>query len=173
MTVAVASRLATFIVALSVTAPWTAHADAPNACKFLTVATVSAALGKPVTAGGTQSVVDHPGASTSSCSYMAGTTIVLISVNELGTAAAALKEYNTQLDNSRVREKDKEGAPDAQKTVMLSGIGEGAFSDNMADSSEMDITAVHGSRVFLIGVVGAKSFPQERLRGLMQTAISH
>jgi hypothetical protein len=85
------SRLAALLAAFSLAAPWTARADAPNACKFLSNAAVSAVVGKPVT-GGTTSVVDHPGASASSCSYMAGMTIVLISVDERGTGAAALKE---------------------------------------------------------------------------------
>ena len=94
------SRLAALIIASSWAAPWGARADAPNACKFLTNAAVSAVVGKPVT-------------------YMAGMTIVLISVDERGTAAAAMQEYNTQLDNSHIRDKDKEGAADAQKTRAL------------------------------------------------------
>jgi hypothetical protein len=43
----------------------------------------------------------------------------------------------------------------------------------MVDGSELSITAVHGSRVSMIGIVGAKSVPHERVRNLMQTAISH
>jgi hypothetical protein len=160
------------LVALSVSASWTARADAPSACKFLTTAGVSAALGKPVT-GGTTSVVDHPGATASSCTYMAGTMMVLLSVDERGTAGAAMEEYHTQLDNSHIRDKDKKGAPDEQKTVLEAGIGEGAFSDDMTDGSVLGITAVHGSRVFTIGIVGAKSVPHERVRNLIQTAISH
>jgi hypothetical protein len=156
-----------------VTAPWTARADAPNACKFLTTAAVSTALGQPVTAGGTMSVVDHPGASASSCTYMAGTVIVLISVDERGNAAAAMTEYKTQIDNSHIRDQDKKGQSDEQKTVLEPGIGQGAFSDDMVDGSELSITAVNGSRVFMIGIVGAKSVPHERVRNLMQNAISH
>jgi|HubBroStandDraft_4_1064222.scaffolds.fasta_scaffold184671_2 hypothetical protein len=165
-------RLAAFIVAFSLAAPWTAHADAPDACKFLTNAGVSALLGKPVT-GGRMSVVDHPGASTSSCNYMAGKTIVLISVDERGTAEAAMQEYNTQLDNNRVRDKEKDGASGQQKPVLEPGIGEGAFSDEMGNGSEIDITAVHGSQVFLIVIVGGGTIPHERVRSLMQSAISH
>jgi hypothetical protein len=101
------SPLAILIVTLSCTVPWSARADAPNACKFLTTAAVSSALGQPVTTGGTMSVVDHPGASASSCSYMAGTIIVLISVDERGNAAEAMKEYKTQIDDSRIRDQDK------------------------------------------------------------------
>jgi hypothetical protein len=158
-----ASRFAILLVVLAM-APWLARADAPNACSFLTPALVSSALGKPVT-GGNVSVVDHAGASASSCLYRAGMTMVIVSVDERGSAAAAMTEYNTQLDNSRGR--DKEG----QKTVLEPGLGEAAFSG--VDGPALDITAVHGSRVFQLGVVGAQSFPHEQLRSLMQTAISH
>jgi hypothetical protein len=166
------SRLAALSVAFSVAAPWIARADAPNACKFLTNAAVAAVVGKPVT-GGSVSVVDHSGASASSCSYMAGMTIVVISVDERGTAAAAMKEYSAQLDNSHLRDKEKEGAADAQKTVLEPGIGEGAFSDDMLSGSVLSITAVHGSRIFTLGIVGGGPIPHERVRGLMQSAISH
>jgi hypothetical protein len=166
------SRLGIFFIALSVTATWTARADAPSACKFLTTAAVSAALGKPVS-GGTTSVIDHPGATASSCMYTAATILVLLNVDERGTAGAAMEEYHTQLDDSHMRDKDKKGASDEQKTVLESGIGEGAFSDDMTNGSVRDITAVHGSRVFKIGIIGAGSVPHERLRNLIQTAISH
>jgi len=166
------SHLAALIVAFSAAAPWAARADAPNACKFLTNAAVSAVVGKSVT-GGTMSVVDHPGASMSTCSYMAGMTMVLISVDERGSAAAAMTEYGTQLDDSRIRDKDKEGAADAQKTVLEPGIGEGAFSDDLVNGSALSITAVHGSRVFTLGIVSGGPIPHERVRNLMQSAISH
>jgi hypothetical protein len=165
-------RLATLIAALSVAAALTARADAPSACKFLTTAAVSAALGKPVT-GGTISTVDHAGASESSCMYMAGPTMVLLSVDERGTTGAAMQEYQTQLDNSHIRDKDKQGASDEQKTVLESGIGDGAFSDDLTDGSVLSITAVHGSRVFTIGIMGAASLPHEKVRNLIQTAVSH
>jgi len=99
-------------------------------------------------------------------------TIVLISVDERGTAAAALKEYKTQLDNSHIRDKEKDGAPDAQKTVLEPGIGAGAFSDDLVNGSVLSITALHGSRVFTLGIVGGGPIPHERVRGLMQSAIS-
>ena len=97
---------------------------------------------------------------------------MLISVDERGTAAAAMQEYNTQLDNSHIRDKDKEGAADAQKTVLEPGIGEAAFSYDMVNGSVLGITAVHGSRVFTLGIVGAGPIPHERVRSLMQSAIS-
>jgi hypothetical protein len=129
-------------------------------------------VGKPVT-GGTISVVDHPGATASSCSYRAGTVMILLIVDERGTAGAAMKEYQTQLDDSRNQDKDKQGAPDEQKTALESGIGEGAFSNDMTNGSVLGITAVRGSRIFTIGIVGAGSVPHERVRNLIQTVVSH
>jgi hypothetical protein len=43
----------------------------------------------------------------------------------------------------------------------------------MGNGSEIDITAVHGSQVFLIVIVGGGTIPHERVRSLMQSAISH
>jgi hypothetical protein len=166
------TRLANIILVLAVNAPWAAYADAPDSCKFLTPAVVSTALGKPVT-GGTMSVVDHSGASASSCTYRAGMVMVLLSVDERGTPAAAMKEYKSQLDDSRGRDTEKKGSSDEQKTVLEPGIGEGAFSDDMTNGSVLAITAVHGSRIFQVGIVGAGSISHERVRALIQTAISH
>jgi hypothetical protein len=166
------SRFATLSIALSVTAAWTAHADAPSACQFLTPAIVSAALGKPVT-GGAVSMMDHSGATASNCTYRAGMTMILLSVDERGTAGAAMKEYQTQLDNSHIRDEDKKGASDEQKTIPETGIGEAAFSDDMTNGSVLSITAVHGSRVFTLGIVGAASVPHERVRSLIQAAVNH
>jgi hypothetical protein len=119
------------LVALSVTASWTARADAPSACKFLTTAAVSAALGKPVTGG-----------TASSCTYMAGTMMVLLSVDERGTAGAAMEEYHTQLDNSHIRDKDKKGAPDEQKTVLDYHCPDAAGTE--CRQAEQDDAAVRG-----------------------------
>ena len=165
------TRFANIILVLTMSAAWTARADAPDSCKFLTPAIVSTALGKPVT-GGTVSMVDHSGASMSSCTYRAGMTLVLLSVDERGTAAAAMKEYNSQLADSRGRDTEKKGSPDEQKTVLEPGIGEGAFADDMTNGSVLALTAVHGSRIFQVGIVGASSIPHERVRNLMQTAVS-
>ena len=129
------------LVALSVTASWTARADAPSACKFLTTAAVSAALGKPVS-GGTTSVIDHPGATASSCTYMAGTMMVLLSVDERGTAGAAMEEYHTQLDNSHIRDKDKKGAPDEHKSVLDFHCPDAAGTE--CRQAEQDDAAVRG-----------------------------
>jgi hypothetical protein len=160
------------LITLSITATYTAHADAPSACKFLTPAAVSAALGKPVS-GGIVSTVDHSGATASSCMYMAGATIVVLRVDERGTAGEATKEYGSQLDDSHAKDKDKKGSSDEQKTVLEAGIGEAAFSDDTTNGSVRDITAVHGSRIFKLGLVGGASVPHEQLRNLMLTAVSH
>jgi hypothetical protein len=159
--------LMTMLAVLSLIAPWTARADAPSACKFLTPSLVSAALGKPVT-GGTMSVLDHAGASASSCTYVAGKTYVVLSVDERGTAAEAMKEYADQLDNSRIRNNRDNG-----KTVLEAGLGEAAFFDDSGDNSEVSITSVHGSRVFMLGFVSAGSIPHDRIHSLMQAALSH
>jgi hypothetical protein len=106
-------------------------------------------------------------ASASSCSYMAGMTFVIVMVDERGSAAAALQEYNTQLDNSRIREDRGEG-----KTVIVSGVGEGAFADDAPDGSMLGLIALHGSRVFNIGIMGAKGISPATVRSLMQTALS-
>ncbi len=143
-------------------------AAAPNSCSFLTPAAVSAAIGQPVT-GGTQSVVNDPSSSTSTCMYRAGSLIISLSVNQLPSAAAARAEYSDELSNSRSHDAENS----AQKTVLLSGVGEGAFY--AADGPAIGLTGVHGSFVIGIGLVGsgAASVPQERLRTLLQAALSH
>jgi hypothetical protein len=161
------------IAALTVIAAVPARADAPSACKFLTIAGVSAALGKPITSGGTTSVVDHVGATASSCMYMAAPVIVVLMVDERGTAEAAMQAYRSELNDSQAKDKQKKGESDEQKTVLEEGIGEGAFSENMTNGSVQDITAVHGSRLFKVGIMGAGSLPHDRIRTLIQTAVSH
>ncbi|MGA2396485.1 MAG: hypothetical protein ABSG30_00260 [Steroidobacteraceae bacterium] len=168
------SHLAILVTALSAAAPWSARADAPPvACKFLTIDQVSAALGTPVTAGGKISTVDHVGATVSSCMWMAGRTTVVLSVDERGTADAAMTAYRTQLADSQSKSKDTMGARDEQKTTPESGIGEGAYAEDRSDGSSLGMTAVHGTRVFTLGALGAGSLPHEGLRNLMQTAVSH
>jgi hypothetical protein len=58
-------------------------------------------------------------------------------------------------------------APDAGKFLIC------AFSDEMGNGSEIDITAVHGSHVFLIVIVGGGAISHERVRSPMQSGISH
>jgi len=161
------------VAAFAVILAWPARADTPSACKFLTVASVSAALGKPVTSGGITSVVDHVGATASSCMYMATPIIVVLTVDERGTADAAMQAYRSELNDSQAKDKEKKDAPDEQKTVVEAGIGDGAFSDDMTDGSVRGITAVHGSRLYTVGIMGGGSVPHERIRGLIQTAVSH
>ena len=167
------SRLAILFVALSLMASWSVRADAPNACKFLTTAAVSTALGKPVTGGGTTSVVDHVGATMSSCMYMAGQAMVLLAVDERGTANVAMQAYHSELEDSRSNDKTKKGASDEQKTTLEDGIGDGAFSNDMTNGSVTSMTAVNGSRLIKLGIIGAGPLPHERVRTLMQAALSH
>ena len=48
-----------------------------------------------------------------------------------------------------------------------------SFSDDMTNGSVLSITAVHGSRVFTLGIVGAASVPHERVRSLILAAVNH
>jgi hypothetical protein len=56
-----------------------------------------------------------------------------------------------------------------------SGIGDGAFSSAFTNGSEVEFTAVQGSRIVTFGLVGgnAAAVPHDRLRGLMQSALNH
>jgi hypothetical protein len=146
-----------------------AQAAAPNSCSFVTSAAWSALLSRPVT-GGTTSVVDNPASTASSCLYQAGAMFITVQVNQLATAAAAQKEYAEQLDNSRTRD-DR----DSQRTMVESGIGDGAFSSGFTNGSEVEFTAVRGARIVTFGLVGpgAAAVPRERLRDLMQSALAH
>lgn len=148
---------------------WVAQAAAPNACSFVTPAAWSAALSRPVT-GGTMSVVNDPGSTASSCLYRAGAMLITLQVDQPATAADAKKEYADQLDNSRSRDERQ-----SQHTTVESGIGDGAFSSAFADGSEVEFTAVLGSRIVSFGLVGAgaAAVPHDRLRGLMQSALTH
>jgi hypothetical protein len=161
------------LAALSVTSSGPARAETPSACKFLTIAAVSAALGKPITAGGTISTVDHAGASASSCMYMATPAVVVLIVDERGTAAAAMQAFKSELNDSQEKDKDTKGSSSEQKTVLEAGIDEGAFSDNLTNGSMQEFTAVHGSRLYKVGIMGAGSLPHDRIRSLMQVAVSH
>lgn len=174
MSRAAISYLAIFVIAVSATAPWRARADSPpDACTFLTVDQVSAALGTPVTSGGKISTVDHVGATVSSCMWMAGRTIVVLAVDQRGTTDAATSAYRTQLADSQSKSKDTKGASDEQRTTLESGIGEGAYAEDRSDGSILGLTAVHGTRVFTLAALDAPSLPHEKLRNLMQTVVSH
>jgi hypothetical protein len=96
--------------------------------------------------------------------------IIMVQVNQLATAAAAQKEYADQLDNSQSRDER-----DNQRTTIEAGIGDGAFSSAFANGSEVEFTAVRGSRIMTFGLVGAgaSAVSHDRLRTLMQSALSH
>ena len=145
-----------------------ARAAAPNSCSFLTPAAVAAAIGQPVT-GGTQSVVNDPSSSTSNCMYRAGSLLISLSVNQLPSAAAARAEYDDELSNSRAHD----SSSSAQKTTLVPGLGDGAFS--AADGPAIVLTGLRGGFVIGIALVGggATAVPLERLRNLLQTALNH
>jgi hypothetical protein len=167
------SSLPVMLAVVSVTSSGHARAEAPSACKFLSITAVSAALGKPITAGGTISTVDHAGATASSCMYMATPSAVVLIVDERGTAAAAMQEFKSELNASQAKDNGTKGSSSEQKTVLETGIGEGAFSDNLTNGSMQEFTAVHGSRLYKVGIMGAGSLPHDRIRSLMQVAVSH
>ena len=146
-----------------------ARASAPNSCSFVTPADWSTALSRPVT-GGTSSTVNDPASTASSCLYQAGTMIIMVQVNQLATAAAAQKEYADRFDNGQSRDER-----DNQRTTIEAGIGDGAFSSAFANGSEVEFTAVRGSRIMTFGLVGAgaSAVSHDRLRTLMQSALSH
>jgi hypothetical protein len=160
-------RVLSFACMLAViTVGGTVRAGAPNSCSFLTPAAVSTAIGQPVT-GGTQSVVNDPSSSTSICMYRAGSLLIILSVNQLPSAAAARTEFGNELDKSRSHDEDA-----AQKAVSVPGIGDGAFYS--ADGPALVWTGLRGSYVVSIAQVGgAAAVPQDHMRGLLQTALSH
>jgi hypothetical protein len=145
-----------------------ASALAPNSCSFLTVAAVAGAIGQPVT-GGIQSVVNDPSSSTSICMYRAGGLVISLSVNQFPSAAAARAEFSEELSNSPGHGDENS----AQKTIPISGVGDGAF--DAVDGPAIEMTGVRGSFVIGIALVGngATAVPQEGLRNLLQTALSH
>ena len=146
-----------------------AQAAAPNSCSFITPAAWSAAISRPVT-GGTTSVVNDPASTASSCLYHAGAMMITLQVDQRATAADAKKEYADQLDNSHSRDERQ-----SQHTTVESGIGDGAFSSAFTDGSEVEFTAVLGARIVTLGLIGAGAgaVPHDRLRALMQSALSH
>jgi hypothetical protein len=146
-----------------------AQAAAPNSCSFVTPTAWSTVLSRPVT-GGAMSVVNDPASTASSCLYQAGAMFITLQVDQLATATAAQKEYAEQLDNSRSRDQRQ-----SQRTTAEPGIGDGGFSSAFTDGSEVEFTAVLGSRIVTFGLVGAgaAAVPHDRLRALMQSALNH
>jgi hypothetical protein len=146
-----------------------AQAAAPNACSFVTPAGWAAVVSRRVI-GGTMSVVNDPASTASSCLHQAGAMLITLQVDQRATAAAAQKEYAEQLDNSRSRDERQ-----SQHTTVESGIGDRAFSSAFSDGSEVEFTAVQESRIVTFGLVGAgaAAVPHDRLRGLMQSALTH
>lgn len=165
------SKVMLFGIALFAGLTRPVSAAPPSACRFLTPAAVSAAIGKPVM-GGTTSGVDHAGATASSCLYMAGPIAVVLLVDDRGSAGAAMEEYRTQLGDSQAKDKDTKGNPDEQKTVLESGLGDGAYSDDATNGSVRELTAVRGSLLFKLGIMGGASVPKEQMHGLMRAAVS-
>jgi hypothetical protein len=132
----------------------------PNACALLTVAEVSAAVGKPVT-GGTTSVVNDPQSISSNCGYQAGPLMIMVQVSQFPSAEAAKKEFADELGNA------------TQHPVPETGVGDGAFTTTIGPTIA-GLMALRGPRIVGIAFVGpgAQSIPHDRVRALMVTALS-
>ena len=69
-------------------------------------------------------------------------------MNQLPSAAAARAEFSEELSNSRGHDDENS----AQKTVLISGLGDGAFY--AADGPAIGLTGLRGNFVISIGLVG-------------------
>lgn len=129
---------------------------APNACKFVSVAEVTALVGNAV-GGGQISVVDNPKSLTSSCTYTAGgRAAVIVLVGDYPSPAAAKQELTSEQENSK-------------DNAVETGIGDGAFWTSVG---ALSITAVQGQRLATIAVLGGTPALHDRLHSLMVKALS-
>ncbi len=138
---------------------------APNACGFVSIADVSAAIGGTVT-GGKISQVD-PTSGTASCEYASGVLRVTVSVQQYPSAAEAQAEVAKQLKDSRAH--DGPG----QKTTVETGIGDAAFSSTLNEGIELAAAmASHASVTVLISIMGkgASAIPHDRIHTLLAKA---
>jgi hypothetical protein len=129
---------------------------APDACKFVSVAEVSALTGAQV-GGGQISTVDNPKSVTSSCMYTTGgRPSVIVMVGDYPTAAAAHQELVTEMHNS-------------SDNVAEPGIGDGAFATSV---NAVSITAVRGPRLATIAIIGGAAAMHDKLHALMVKALA-
>jgi hypothetical protein len=156
--------LRTTVVAGIVIGTLSAAPKAPDACALLTVAELSAAFGKAVSAG-TPGVTDYGSVL---CTYSSGLDQFGVEIWQAPSAAEAQKKFYDELKDSR--------RSPSKKTTVESGLGEGAFALTM-DLSVMKViglSAVHGSRFVTIHAMSDRAVPLalDRLRGLMLKALS-
>jgi hypothetical protein len=156
--------LRTTVVAGIAIGALSAARPAPDACALLTVAELSAAFGKPVSAG-TPGVADNGSVQ---CMYSSGLDQFGVEIWQAPSAAEAQKKFSDELKDSR--------RSPSKKTTVESGLGEGAFALTM-DLSVMKViglSAVHGSRFVTIYAMSDRAVPLalDRLRGLMLKALS-
>jgi hypothetical protein len=138
--------LKTTVVAGIVIGALSAARPVPDACALLTVAELSAAVGKPVSVG-TPSVADN---GTVQCMYsFGGLDQIGVEIWQAPSAAEA-------------------------KTTVESGLGEGAFASTMdlGGMKAIGLSAVHGARFITISAISHHAVPLDRLRGLMLKALS-
>ena len=135
---------------------------APDACALLTIAEVSAAVGRPVS-GGAPSHTDDGGGQ---CVYLYGT------MNQIGvelwkfpSAAIAQKRFSDELKNAQHNA--------SYKTTVESGVGNRAFLTTGVVGTMKAVTwaAVQGSRFLHVIAFSEDTVPPDHLRGLMLKAL--
>ena len=156
--------LGTAVVAGIMIGTLSAAPKAPDACALLTVAELSAAVGKPVSAG-TPSVAGD--GRTVQCMYSSGLDQFGVEIWQAPSAAEAQKKFSDELKDSR--------RSPSKKTTVESGLGEGAFALTMdlGVMKGIGLSAVHGSRfVTIFSMSDHAAVPLDRLRDLMLKAFS-
>ena len=139
---------------------------APDACALLTVAQVSAAVGKPLT----PPLSSVGGDGSGECMYgFGGLNQIGIELSQFSSAAEAQKKFSDDLQSAR-------GKNTASiKVTVESGVGDEAFSetgDFGGTLKAVTVEAVRGSRIVSIFAMSDPAVPRERLRALMLTALS-
>ena len=137
---------------------------APDACALLTVAELSAAVGKPVSAGAPSVAGDGR---TGQCMYSSGLDQFGVELWQGPSAAEAQQKFSEELKDSR--------RSPSKKTTVESGLGEGAFALTMdlGVMKGIGLSAIHGSRfVTIFAMSDHATVPLDRLRGLMLKAFS-
>lgn len=145
----------------------TAANGASNVCALVTLDEVSFAIGAP--AAGGRLVSTDPATGMRSCPYSAGVLTIVVAVRPFESSDKARDAFTADLHNLQAHEGE------AQRTTVEKGVGGGAYW--VATNAGLDSigwTALHGRELVMIAVVGqgAIAVPRERLRGLMQKALS-
>jgi len=137
---------------------------APDACALLTVAQVSAVVGRPVAPPSPTVGVDG----SVGCMYGYGTgTNIGVDLYQFLSAAMAQKKFSDELHGG-------EDTAHYKRTVE-SGVGEGAFSRVSISGGTFKwatLEALQGSRIVRIRVLSKPAVPLDRIRALMLEALA-